>query len=479
MIIQHKLKIPILMLLIGSTVTSFMLDFKFLFIISIMGICVLLYQIDRCENNIVIAHNKKIHRQFNRKNITHYYVTVIEITNLANISQFYDANLADNIIKKLYKNLKKHLPYVYYYSSNQLIILNEFENKMVSMEQLRTEEQKDFIHLLLTHIKKQKFKMDEHNHYYKVNAVAGLGCSGNKETYNSIDALMKLAHFSLIQAKNKTLDYKIATEETRIIKADIEDLNKEIEKGLVSDEFSPYYLPIIDLNTMRIVGIESLLRWKKEKYRVIEAGKFKDIAEEKNIFEELDMIVFEKTLKDYSTWIKKGLIEPSVIITINVSKQTLINLSLQHLSNQLKKYNLKPQSIELDVSEQDLQDKEVLDTIKRLKGKHFKVSIDAFYSSTNSLHSLLNVDLNTIKLDRNNFPNNIDDHYNKRFYETFMYLSNSLEYSVIAKGIENKEHLSLAKELHIEFGQGYYFTKPLDSDNISVYLHKYKEGYNA
>jgi EAL domain-containing protein (putative c-di-GMP-specific phosphodiesterase class I) len=475
---KSTLKTTAIFTLLFMTIIGFYYNFKLLFLFSILGICVWLYQLYWNHDNVVVAHQKEINKTFRNKKIDCYFVTIIEITNLANLSQFYDVNLKNKIIEQLYKLLKKQLPHVYYYSSNQLIIINQFVNKVVSTEQLRTEEQDYFIQSLLTHIKQQQIKMNEGRHYYKVEAKAGLGCSGKRKEYQTIDDLIRLAHFSLITAKNQNIDYKIATEETRIIKSDIEDFNKEIEQGIIGSEFKPYYLPIIDLTTMKITGIESLLRWEKEQYRIIEASKFKDIAIEKHIFDQLDMLIIEQTLKDYKSWIDKKLIQRNITITLNVSKQTLLQLSLSKLLVLLQEYHLSPEQIEFDVSEHDLQDDMVLRTIKRIKDKKFKVSVDAFYSSINSFHTLLNVEVNTIKIDKNNLPLSLEDSYNKRFLETFKLLSDTLQYSVVAKGIENKSQLALAKELHINYGQGFYFTKPLDSIHIKEYLNKYKSGYN-
>ncbi len=428
------------------------------------------------EDVKIVVSKDSIYRKFSNKNLNNYFVVLIELTNLSTYSQFYDIKLSDLIIQELYNDLKKQLPYVFFYSLNQLVIISEFKNKTVINQLLRTNEQETLVSNLMSYIKHKKFQYDSKEQYYQIQAIAGSGSVGMRDELPTIDALIKLAHFTMLEAKNNNLDYKIATEETRIIKADVDDFNHEIEQGITYDEFSPHYLPIINLQSMKIIGVESLLRWEKDEYRIIEAGKFKQIATEKNLFNKLDRIIIEKSFHDYQTWIKKDLIDITFVLTININRQTLLSLHIPELNALLERYNMNQENIEFDISEHDMLDKQVLDAVRRLKDAKFKVSIDAFYSSTNAFHSMINVEMNTIKVDRNNLPTNSFDEYNYRFYQTIIKLSETMDFNVMSKGIESKQQLETAKHLDIKFAQGYYFTPPLNSIKILGYLNKYRNG---
>ena len=280
----------------------------------------------------------------------------------------------------------------------------------------------------------------------------------------------------MLKAKDMKVEIVVADDETHIIKQDLDSFNKEIEDGFEFDEFSPFFLPIIELSTNKIVGCESLVRWQKNKYRIIEASKFKDIADEKNLFEKIDRRVIEKTLINYSKWLEAGVIDDDFNITINLSLKSLLLFKTYEIINLVKSHNVKPENVEFDISENDISTPNALQAILNLKKANFKVSLDAFGSKTFSLSSIMEIDLDTIKIDKSKMPTNIIGDREFQFYKTITKFSKLINLKVMSKGIENLNQFKLAKQLNVDYVQGYYFTPPLDEINILVFLKKYKDG---
>jgi EAL domain-containing protein (putative c-di-GMP-specific phosphodiesterase class I) len=227
---------------------------------------------------------------------------------------------------------------------------------------------------------------------------------------------------------------------------------------------------------MKIVGCESLLRWEKSEYRIIEAAKFKDIANEKNLFEKIDKMIIEKSLQSYQLWLKKDLIDKDFTMTINLSKQTLESIQVYELIALSDKYNIKRQCIEFDINEQDLTSEQSLLAIKKIKDEGYRIAIDAFYTSSSNLKPLINLGFDTLKLSRSTLPTENSNSQEYHLYESLIKFSHLLGYKVMSKGIENKTQLSLAKELNPDFVQGYYFTPPLSDMKIQGFLNKYRSG---
>ena len=467
-----------LILLLALIVTSSIVEKNyFMIFLSVLGIGLIVYQLRVNEDVKLVISKNSINRKYKHKNLNNYFVVFIEITNLSTYSQFYDIKLSDYIIQHTYKILRRKLHNnVFLYSGNQLVIINEFDNKTVINQLLRKNEQQEKARRIINYIESQKLKLGNRDDSYNITTTSGVSSIGMRDENPTIESLIKLAHFSMIQAKEADQSLLVATEETRIIKEDVEVFNQEIEKGLEYDEFNPYFLPIIDPKNLKIIGCESLLRWEKNEYRIIEAAKFKRIAEEKNLIVKIDLIIIEKSFKAYQSWIKKNLIANDFIITINLSLQSLIAVRVHELVQLAKNYNLSIECIEFDISENDILSKDSLVAIVKLKEAGFKVSIDAFHSSTTVLKTLINIGIDTLKLDKVNLPND-DVHTNEyQFYETLIEFSKIMGYNVMSKGIEDKSQLHIAQDLKVDFVQGYYFTPPLNDTKILGFLNKYQNG---
>lgn len=450
-------------------------------VIIVIGILIMIflfiYLSTGSKVKLVIEKNR-ISRRTNSKNLRNHFVVFLEITNLATYSQFYDISLSDKIFDQIYHEAVKKIgkKNVFLYRTDQLVFILDFNNKTVINQTLRQEEQYRNVKTIISHLSNMKFYFNGSEEVYDIKLVAGCASVDINNDNESIESLVKLAHFSMIKAKESQQEIVIANNEIHILKQDLDSFNREIEEGFELDQFSPYFLPIIDLKTNKIVGVESLVRWQKNKYVVIEASKFKSIADEKNLFEKIDKRIIEKTLSNYSKWLDEGVIDNNFSITINLSLKSLLIFKTYELINLVKSFNVNPQNVEFDISENVVSSPVALQAIYNLKKAKFRVSIDAFESNSFSLLSIMDMDIDTIKIDRAHMPDKNIENREYLFYQAITNFSKDINLKVMSKGIENEKHFKLAKGLNIDFVQGYYFSPPLDEINILTYLREYKDG---
>lgn len=468
----------LLFLLLSLMVSTFQSNDIITVLIIVLSIVVLLLYLRTTSEVRLVIEKNRISNRSNNNRIKDSYVVFLEITNLATYSQFYDINLSDKIFNQIYHEVIKKIgsKNVFLYRTDQLVFILDFKNKTVINEILRYEEQYRTTKQIINHINRMEFKINGKNEKYFIKLVAGCASVGVKDEVETIESLVKLAHFSMLKAKEQKLEIIVADEESHLVKQDLDSFNEEIEEGFELDKFSPFFFPIIDLETNKIVGCESLVRWKKDKYRNIETSKFKDIANEKNLFEKIDKRVIEKTLSSYSNWLKEGVIDNNFGITINLSLKSLLLYKTYELINLVASYNVKPENVEFDISENDTSSQVAVQAIKNLKKAKFKVSLDAFISTSISLSSMMEIELDTIKIDKCKMPDNLMGEKDLHLYRTITKFSKALDLKVLSKGIENKDQFKLAKQLNVDYVQGYYFTPPLDEINILIYLKKYKDG---
>lgn len=468
----------LLFLLLSLIFKTFQSNENMTIVISVLSIVVLLLYLRTTSEVRLVIEKNRISRRSNKKKIRDSYIVFLEITNLATYSQFYDITLGDKIFNQIYHESIKKVGRrnVFLYSTNQLVFILDFKNKMIINQILRHEEQFRSAKQIINHLSKLTYIIDNKIEDYEIRLVAGCASVGIRDEIDSIESLVKLAHFSMIKAKEKKLEIIVANDELHIIKQDLDSFNKEIKKGFELDEFSPFFFPIIELKTNKIIGCESLVRWKKNKYRIIEASKFKEIADEKNMFEKIDKRVIEKTLNNYSKWIEAGVIDSDFIITINLSLKSLLVFKTYELINLVKSYNVNPKNVEFDISENDISSQSAIQAILNLKKANFRVSLDAFQSKSFSLASIMEIEFDTIKIDKSKMPDKIAGDKEYHFYKIITKFSRVINLKVMSKGIENANQFRLAKQLNVDYVQGYYFTPPLDEINILVFLKKYKDG---
>lgn len=466
------LQIPILIEYLRESNIVILITLEILFFITLY----FLYIINSDEK--IVISKKTIQKSYKRANLNNYFVMFIEISNLSTYSQYYNIEIGDNILNQVFKLLRKKIPKnkLFLYRTDQIVVIQEFKSTSIISQSLRSEEQHRSASSLLHYLKRQDYHVNNEEESYDISLKIGVSSQGKRKEEKSLNDLIRLAHFLMIKAKDIDLDIVVVNEELRVIKQDLDSFNKEIMNGLKLDEFSPFFLPIIDSKNMTVIGTESLVRWRKNKYRIVEASKFKDIAIEKQLFEKIDKRVIEKTFAAYKEWKELDLIDDNFKMTINLSFKSLIMILPIELMILVEKYGINPRNVEFDISEDSVHNLEAIDSINRLIELGFKFSLDAFNSKSLSLESLLSIKLDTIKIDKSNLPKGIIDEKQFAFYETIVKFGKIMDLKIMSKGIENKCNLKFVQQLDVDYIQGYYFTPPLDDEKIVVYLNKYRKG---
>jgi EAL domain-containing protein (putative c-di-GMP-specific phosphodiesterase class I)/GGDEF domain-containing protein len=429
------------------------------------------------KTKIVIA-KEKIKKKYHNKTISHYYVMFIEIGHLPTYSQFFDIKLADHIALEIYQRIQKHTDTnVFMYGVNQLVVIGEFENKNIINQKLRYNEKMGIANRFESFIHNKPISIEGAT--YKPDVFIGISSLGARDDISTIEELVSLAHFTMLKGKEKNRKVTVTDEVLRIMNSDVKLFYQELESGLEFQEFVPYLLPIFKSDNLEITGVESLMRWEKSGYRIIEAAKFRDIAEEQGVLGEIDMQIITKSLEAYETWRNKKLISENFTITINISMQGLSRLGIHEIIRCVDDKGIPRHYVEFDISEQTIQDKDSIDKIHKLHQEGFKFSLDAFGSNGTVLKSLLSMNLTTIKIDRALLPKTKQEIPEQAYYHKLIEVSKIFNLKTMAKGIETQSQLDMAKASKVMYYQGYYFTPPLNNTKILGFLNKYRNGIHG
>ena len=294
----------------------------------------------------------------------------------------------------------------------------------------------------------------------------GVACS--YEQTIEADKLIQQADIAMYCAKEKGRDNaQLFTQEMASLVTQKFGFDKEIHDALASEQFSLVFQPKVRMEKGNILGLEALIRWHHPSKGFVSPGEFIPIAEESNLIIKIDEWVIDTALKQQKTWRDAGI--KIVPIAVNLSGRHLVSESIVgYISQKLDFYNLPGSLLEIEITEgvllTDIQ--RCIEVMTELKALDIKISIDDFGTGYSSLNYLRRLPLNTLKIDQS-FIEECDKHTEDvKICETIISLANGLDLIVIAEGVETASQAETLKSLGCEIFQGYFYHKPMKSDEV-------------
>lgn len=284
----------------------------------------------------------------------------------------------------------------------------------------------------------------------------------NGDSFEDICSYVSIAK----KALDNTNNYMIYNKELHKKEIDELKLKADIKNGINNKEFKAWFQPKYGKDGKTIIGAEALCRWYKYG-SIISPYIFINICEEIGLIKNLDEIIFEDVCKNLREWLDKN--KKVVPISINLSRNYLDKSDLiLVLDRYINKYKIPRNLIQFEITESTLikNEEKFKNIISILHNKGFKILLDDFGMGYSSIKSLSDNKLDILKIDKSF----IDGIGNENMESIIIYtinLANSLGMEVIAEGIETKEQYEFLLKHNCNMFQGYYFNKPLSSDDFS------------
>ncbi len=250
-------------------------------------------------------------------------------------------------------------------------------------------------------------------------------------------------------------------------------LEAEIRRALENEEFYLAYQPIVSLQTNQIAGFEALIRWNHPQRGFVSPGEFIPVAEETGLIIPLGQWILEEAFRQLATWQTQFPSDPPLMMSINLSGHQLTQDDLVEIIQELlNTTGVDPKSIKLEITESvAMKDVEAaISVLLKLRSLNLQLSIDDFGTGYSSLSYLHRFPITTLKIDRSFVNHMTDADEDAAIVKTIIRLSDNLGLDVVAEGIETKSQALKLHQLGSEYGQGYLFSKPVDSNNASKLL---------
>ncbi|MGB3204500.1 MAG: EAL domain-containing protein [Crinalium sp.] len=253
------------------------------------------------------------------------------------------------------------------------------------------------------------------------------------------------------------------------------DLHRAVDGLLLgtSPEFLLNYQAIVSLATGKIAGFEALVRWQQPQGKFISPVDFIPVAEETNLIIPLGLWIFQESCRQLQIWQRQFPLEPPLMLSINLSGGQFSQPNLiEQIAQTLKETEIDGHTLKLEITESiAMNDVEAaIETILRLKALNLRFSIDDFGTGYSSLSYLHRFPVDTLKIDRSFVSRMEETSEDAAIVQTIISLSHNLGMDIVAEGVETEAQMEKLRELQCEYGQGYFFSKPLSSELATALL---------
>lgn len=254
-------------------------------------------------------------------------------------------------------------------------------------------------------------------------------------------------------------------------------LATDLRSALQKQQLFVQYQPIIELKTGEVYKAEALIRWQHHEKGLISPVEFIPIAEETKLINEIGNWVFIQAIKQSKAWRKQH--DKRFEIAVNKSAVQFMNANAKH-SEWLKELAGEPNGtkpIVIEITESLFLDDtgKVSEKIQEYRSRGIKIALDDFGTGYSSLSYLRQFDIDYLKIDRSFVANMEKNEQDQLLCKAIIEMAHGLDLKVVAEGIENNKQRLMLLNAGCDYGQGYYFSKPLNANDFEDYLRKNHE----
>ncbi len=275
---------------------------------------------------------------------------------------------------------------------------------------------------------------------------------------NSVEPLLENADMVLKHYKKEKPESIVFFSKELKLKEQIQNninVLQSLSVAIEQKRIIPYFQPIIDLASGKIVKYEALVRQLQPDGRVIGPDQFLDLAAQTPLYRELTKTMIEHVFATFA--------DKPYRFSINLSMRDLLDSELmQMLEEQLKANPASAKRLEIELLESenlfDIQATERFITL--LKSYGCRIAIDDFGTGYSNFSYLAKLSVDTLKIDGSLIAKIETDEKYFKTVQTIVHYAKTLGVETVAEFVETREIALILREIGVTYGQGYYFDKP-------------------
>ncbi len=311
------------------------------------------------------------------------------------------------------------------------------------------------------------FKIDD----YEVFMTASIGIAIGGDHYRNPEEILRDADTAMYRAKARgkaryeVFDGAMHHSAVALLKLET-DLRRALDRG----EFVVYFQPIVDIQKGGLHSFEALIRWNHPDRGLLRPSEFLQLAEETGLIVPIGKWILMEACLQAREWQK---LYPSLRVSVNVSHRQLREADFVRSVEQiLRTSKVDPAAVILEMTESTVADDPLRlgEKLMGLRQLGLKIFIDDFGSGYSSLSRLHRLPYDTLKIDRSFVSGIGRDANSPDIIQAIVALARNLGMGVVAEGVETEEQLRVLKRVGCEFGQGFWFSAPLDGHGAEALL---------
>ncbi len=272
---------------------------------------------------------------------------------------------------------------------------------------------------------------------------------------------------ALLNCNSQNVEYNVYTDQQDVSLKAHGSMLRDIKKAIAQQQFNIMIQPQFDLFTQQLIGGEVLVRWEHHARGLVSPSEFVLVAEQTGIISKITHQIIDHAFH----WLSiQTSLPDGFLLAVNLSAQDLYDDNLiVYIEQQMAVYELHPHNVAFEITESSMMKnaEKSLATISQLQSMGFSIAIDDFGTGYSSLSYLQKIHADKIKIDLSFIRNIHHKSTNKAITETISKLAKSIRAKTVAEGIESADELLVIKQLECDYGQGKFWSEPLDPDAFS------------
>jgi len=252
-------------------------------------------------------------------------------------------------------------------------------------------------------------------------------------------------------------------------------LESDLHTALAERQFRIHYQPVIELNTRRILSFEALLRWEHPTQGLISPNRFIEAAEDTGILVSIGHWLMVQACRQLREWEVNDRSGSPMKVTANVSARQFADAQLVNdIQDALQQTGVDPSRLQLEMTEKiaSTDPKLTIIVLSHLKHLGIGMVLDDFGTGSTSLVGLTQFPVDALKIDRSLVRDMQSDRGAADIVELVIALAHKMKLKVIAEGIETVRQMERLIELGCEYGQGYFFSQPMEAKAALIFMRQ-------
>jgi diguanylate cyclase (GGDEF)-like protein len=309
----------------------------------------------------------------------------------------------------------------------------------------------------------------------EIHISASVGIAVYPQDGSTYEAILKQADIAMYRAKAEggatACFYKPEMDTELYQRLSIENM---LRHAMENNELTLHYQPQLNLKNGAITGMEALIRWNNKNLGEITPEKFIPIAERTGLIIPIGNWVLETAVKQAKEFRDKFNVKLKMAVNISPRQFKQPDL-VERIKNLLDEYKLEPELLNIEITEGllvDSSDKN-MKILKDLNNLGITISIDDFGTGYSSLSYLKDFPIDCLKIDKSFITGISEKSSNLSIIKTIIGLGKNMKMDIIAEGTELLEHIDVLKKHDCDFAQGFCICKPLNAQEVSLYLERH------